>query len=198
MFDFFKNLFGSESGTKRRKLSSWERKKILERQKNRCAMCGRKLKPEEYHFDHKKPLALGGKDDISNIQALCPNCHHIKTKGTDTELPKKRRRNQKSSWVLTCPNSNHHVLISTLTLIFLHLMIVQQKGDHPNGSPQRVQVRKRSQNEKRRNLGDLFGIMTGHCDYFLPFSIDAYSSSTSLTLLFVSQNSISFSTTVVR
>lgn len=95
MFDFFKNLFGSESGTKRRKLSSWERKKILERQKNRCAMCGRKLKPEEYHFDHKKPLALGGKDDISNIQALCPNCHHIKTKRDRHRIAKEKKKKPK-------------------------------------------------------------------------------------------------------
>ena len=32
------------------------------------------------HFDHIKPLKLGGKDDISNIQALCANCHQLKTR----------------------------------------------------------------------------------------------------------------------
>ena len=82
-----------------RRLTEWEKTRILERQNYKCAMCGKTLKYGRIHFDHKKPLALGGKDDLRNIQALCPECHHIKTK-RDRHLiakAKKRKKKEESS-----------------------------------------------------------------------------------------------------
>jgi len=32
-----------------------------------------------YHIDHIKELRHGGKNDIKNLQALCPSCHSHKT-----------------------------------------------------------------------------------------------------------------------
>lgn len=73
--------------TKRGTLYSADKDKILEKQKGRCAgkKCshhhGKKLPVNiRSHFDHIKPLALGGKDIPSNIQALCANCHQEKTR----------------------------------------------------------------------------------------------------------------------
>ncbi len=34
----------------------------------------------EYEFDHKKEFCKGGHNNVENIQALCPNCHSVKTK----------------------------------------------------------------------------------------------------------------------
>ncbi len=51
---------------------------VLFRQGYRCAMCGRTSRFLE--FDHIIPSALGGSNDINNLQALCPECHRNKTK----------------------------------------------------------------------------------------------------------------------
>ncbi len=53
---------------------------ILKRQNNRCAMCGSLLSEDILEYDHKIPVALGGTSSIDNIQALCANCHKLKTK----------------------------------------------------------------------------------------------------------------------
>jgi len=99
MFDF---LFGKEK--KRKRLSEWEKQVILERQNYRCAICGKRLKPGVIHFDHKKPLALGGKDDISNIQALCPECHHIKTKRDRHKIAKAKKESSSFSLGIEVPS----------------------------------------------------------------------------------------------
>ena len=43
-----------------------------------CAHCAQVL-PAAYQIDHRIPLASGGADALSNLQALCPNCHAAKT-----------------------------------------------------------------------------------------------------------------------
>ena len=44
----------------------------------KCAMCYEVL-PPTYEVDHIMRLEFGGNNDISNLQALCPNCHRLKT-----------------------------------------------------------------------------------------------------------------------
>lgn len=63
---------------KRKQFSKLTKKSILEAQRNRCKICGKKSKV--WDFDH----ANGDKtnNDISNCQALCPNCHAEKTRRT--------------------------------------------------------------------------------------------------------------------
>lgn len=48
-------------------------KKIISAQKNKCAICLKKLK--HYHVDHIIPLSLGGRNDKSNLQITCPTCN---------------------------------------------------------------------------------------------------------------------------
>lgn len=43
-----------------------------------CAICRTTL-PPTYEVDHIVRLEYGGSNDISNLQALCPNCHRYKT-----------------------------------------------------------------------------------------------------------------------
>lgn len=47
---------------------------LYERQKGCCAAC-RKSLAHGYQRDHIVPLALGGSNDIRNIQLLCPRCN---------------------------------------------------------------------------------------------------------------------------
>ena len=91
----------------RKYISQYIRFKVLKRQNFRCP-CGQKLKfkksqellyednAEVGHVDHIVPLARGGSNDITNLQALCPKCNlskscsmptNIKTGGmTDLEI----------------------------------------------------------------------------------------------------------------
>lgn len=43
-----------------------------------CNIC-KEILPANYETDHIKPLYNGGSNDLSNLQALCNNCHSRKT-----------------------------------------------------------------------------------------------------------------------
>jgi 5-methylcytosine-specific restriction endonuclease McrA len=47
---------------------------LFAKQRCKCANCRKSLK-KAYHIDHIRALVLGGSNDISNIQLLCPSCN---------------------------------------------------------------------------------------------------------------------------
>lgn len=47
---------------------------LMRLQRGRCAACSANLKAG-YHVDHLHPLALGGSNDRTNLQLLCPSCN---------------------------------------------------------------------------------------------------------------------------
>ena len=62
-----------------RLLSENQKKVVAYRQKYQCAGCDCLL-PPSYQVDHIKPLALGGTNGLTNLQALCTRCHTSKTR----------------------------------------------------------------------------------------------------------------------
>jgi hypothetical protein len=64
------------------------KQEIIMKQRSYCASpnCaklhnGKKMKVNmNANFDHIRPLAMNGKNTKSNIQALCPGCHAVKTR----------------------------------------------------------------------------------------------------------------------
>lgn len=63
---------------KRKKVTNITRERIAASQSWRCSLCSCLL-DETFQVDHRIPVSRGGKNDASNLQALCPSCHAHKT-----------------------------------------------------------------------------------------------------------------------
>lgn len=71
----------------KRKVSESTKKQVAGRQRFRCATvpnyaCPLRNEPFDeagYDIDHIVELRNGGSNDITNLQALCPTCHRVKT-----------------------------------------------------------------------------------------------------------------------
>ena len=85
-----KNKFCSDGKMKRKKFSSEIRIRIAYRQDYECKLCQAKL-PPTFEIDHVCALSHGGEDCVSNLQALCPNCHREKTAPEIQTLADRRR-----------------------------------------------------------------------------------------------------------
>ncbi len=84
-------LFQNNIKNQRVQISSNEKRIVLRRQNNRCNICGSLLKESKeipvhafskdrvkLEFDHRIPIDRGGKNKVSNIQALCHYCNKCK------------------------------------------------------------------------------------------------------------------------
>lgn len=84
------------------------RARIFEASGGRCAICTRKLGPQDdYDIDHRIALECGGTDDETNLQVVCDWCHRDKTSDDHGKAAKGRRiatkhtvpgRFKKSTW----------------------------------------------------------------------------------------------------
>ena len=71
----------------RRKVSESIKKQVAGKQRYTCAtipnytcpMGGKPFDESGYDIDHIQELRHGGTNDITNLQALCPPCHRVKT-----------------------------------------------------------------------------------------------------------------------
>jgi 5-methylcytosine-specific restriction endonuclease McrA len=51
---------------------------LLNKQRGRCAICGKKLR-KRFHVDHITPLARGGEHKLTNLQITHPKCNMTKS-----------------------------------------------------------------------------------------------------------------------
>jgi 5-methylcytosine-specific restriction endonuclease McrA len=77
-------LFSGKGRLKRVTPRPWVRRAVFFRDRGYCALCGADLSGlldslPARHFDHIVPLALGGLNDISNLQLLCQPCNSWKS-----------------------------------------------------------------------------------------------------------------------
>jgi diadenosine tetraphosphate (Ap4A) HIT family hydrolase/5-methylcytosine-specific restriction endonuclease McrA len=62
------------------------RYEVLSRAKFKCELCGVSADEKSIEVDHIFPRSLGGKDDLSNFQALCYSCNAAKRNTDDTDF----------------------------------------------------------------------------------------------------------------
>ena len=81
----FKNVKDKTTGKflfKRRRLASFDKKilkkMLLERERNKCAICDEKITLKTMSIDHILPLSQGGCNDLCNLQATCETCNNRK------------------------------------------------------------------------------------------------------------------------
>ena len=75
-----KYLFKQDGILKRVNIPVWSRKAVFFRDRGLCSNCQKDISglvniQNAKHFDHIIPLALGGLNDISNLQLLCETCN---------------------------------------------------------------------------------------------------------------------------
>ena len=70
----------------RKAISGTIRYEIIKRAKGRCESCGISHEKRSLEVDHIVPKSLGGKDDLSNYQALCYVCNSQKSNKDDTDF----------------------------------------------------------------------------------------------------------------
>lgn len=69
-----------------RPISGSIRYEVLSRAKFRCELCGVSADLKGLEVDHIHPKSLGGKDDLSNYQALCFSCNAAKRNTDNTDF----------------------------------------------------------------------------------------------------------------
>ena len=73
-----KRMMGSGQQSSKRSVSETKKKYVASQQNWTCAGCKEQLKAS-FEVHHKRDLRFGGTNHISNLEALCRNCHGNKT-----------------------------------------------------------------------------------------------------------------------
>jgi diadenosine tetraphosphate (Ap4A) HIT family hydrolase len=81
-----KETLWKNRSTKRRSVPGSIRYEVIKRAKSRCEACGIPMSERALDVDHVVPKTWGGKDDISNYQALCYVCNINKSNKDDTDF----------------------------------------------------------------------------------------------------------------
>lgn len=73
-----KLFYKSRTNKKKRNVTESTKKFVAANQRWKCSRCFQIL-DATYEIDHIIPLYKGGNNEISNLQAMCRNCHGKKT-----------------------------------------------------------------------------------------------------------------------
>lgn len=82
-------VVGDVHKIKRKQFSQTERMQIYNKNKGRCAICGRFVPYDSFTVDHIIPLAKGGTNAMDNLQVACGVCNLIKQDILPEDLMKK-------------------------------------------------------------------------------------------------------------
>ena len=93
-----RDIFGNPLAKKdkRQSVSRSQKNEILSKQRNKCAVCKKSLDMRATDFDHIKEVYKGGKSRVGNLQALCANCHNVKTHEEKLKKVETRRKTNNS------------------------------------------------------------------------------------------------------
>lgn len=81
----------------RKKFSKKSLEKLLAEFNGKCRMCQCAIDGASgLEWDHRIPLALGGEDELANLEPLCVRCHRTKTKGDVATIAKTTRQRQRN------------------------------------------------------------------------------------------------------
>lgn len=117
-----------------RKLTEATKKIIAHRQKYLCYKCNNLL-PPSFQIDHIIPHSISNDDSEENLQALCPNCHSVKTQRENNRISKfkilmtKCPKNTNICWFCleTTDNMNKHLNLCSKSLKNIDEIIQEQK-----------------------------------------------------------------------
>lgn len=68
----------TDTKVKRKSFKTTERTFIYNKNKGKCAICGRFVPFDEFTVDHIIPLSKGGTNELKNLQCTCKLCNLIK------------------------------------------------------------------------------------------------------------------------
>ena len=71
---YFDNINKRHGFSKPQRIEIWKDKDHV------CNKCLKVVKEKEFDIDHILPIAIGGTNNISNLQILCKACHGDKTR----------------------------------------------------------------------------------------------------------------------
>jgi 5-methylcytosine-specific restriction endonuclease McrA len=82
---------------KRKQFSKRKLEDLLASFGNKCRMCQCTIDGTSgLEWDHRVPLAIGGEDELSNLEPLCIRCHRTKTKTDVATIAKATRQRQRN------------------------------------------------------------------------------------------------------
>lgn len=94
--DFGLGLKKTTERDTRRSFTKTQKNQIWAQQNGKCAKCKKSLDPRTVEYDHKKGWADKGQTVVVNGQALCANCHKIKTHNSRLKKIEKKPSKPKS------------------------------------------------------------------------------------------------------
>lgn len=93
----------------RKPITDLIKKNIAYKQSYNCCIC-RNLLPPSYQIDHIIPHSISQNDNENNLQALCANCHSVKTQRENLRISQFKKLqsqyNDKLCWFCVQPFSN--------------------------------------------------------------------------------------------
>jgi diadenosine tetraphosphate (Ap4A) HIT family hydrolase len=130
----------SHRSTDREAVSGSIRYQVLLRAGRRCEGCGESIEKKPIDVDHIIPRSLGGKNDISNYQALCWECNTNKGNRDKTnfkELEKQYQHRDKSCLFCNIQTNETKRIVEENTLAYVVLDAFAVTANHSLIIPKR-------------------------------------------------------------